>query len=301
MQAHDDDEEALQPHAHIDQQRGHPEGAGQVVAPAEGERDRERGQAGDESVVVAAARGVDREHGVPADECDGQGLAGRNGRDRQARGEHPGCREGLVEPRGGVGGRACDSRDRLGEPCEDRAVDRRRVAPVGAEIRRGRALGEGRRRVHVRVASPLRRDPAVAPVGPGVGGEEERRRQRHELDERRDDEGGLHPRRRAPQERQAGQVRDEGAHEEHEERPGGSLVGRPSVAGHERGAVLPGEQRCRTDETGGCEAGDERRAFPHRPAPAGDPLPCALPPFPPAASPVVSVVSVSVVSGVGAT
>ena len=178
---------------------------------------------------MPAACEVDREHRVPADEDDRERRAAGAPGDGSRRGEHAERGEPLEEPRRGVGRGAGGNGHRLREQGEDRAVDRRRFAPVRADVGRRRALREGRRRVDVGVAAPLARDPAVPPVRPRVGREEQRRGERDELDRDRDEKH--EPKRRAASgERDPGDVRGERQREHDEKRPRGSLVAcEPSV------------------------------------------------------------------------
>ena len=124
-------------------------------------------------------------------------------------------RQALVEPGGRVGRGARQLGDRLRDPGEDGPVDRGRIAPVGAHVPRGGALGEVGRRVDVRVAAALGGDPAVAPVRPGVRREEERRAERDELHERGDDRRlPCTGDRDAPKEQQPDEVAAEGRDQE---------------------------------------------------------------------------------------
>ena len=226
------------------------------------QRDAQRGEPADERIVVPAAGEVDREHRVPGDERRRERRPCRCAGDRRGGDEHGGRREPLEEPGRGVGRGAGEERHGLREQGEHRAVDRRRVAPVGADVVGRGALREVRRGIDVRVAAAVARDPAVAPVRPRVGREEQRRRERDELDRRAEREHDAD--RCAPAHRdEAGEVRDERADQQEEERPRRPL-GRVGAVGRHDGRVVP-PRRGRRD-------GDEderRRAAQHDGGPHG--------------------------------
>ncbi len=223
------------------------------------ERDGRRDERADERVVVASAARVDREHGVPADESRRERRPAGAPRDRDGRGQHGKRGEALEEPGGSVGRGPGDPGDGLGEERERRAVHAGRVPPVGAEVGCRRALGECRRRVDVRVPATLARDPAVAPVRPGVGREKKRRRERNELHGRSDEDCGAERERTATQEDEADEVRDERGGDQAEEEPGGPLYGETTLPRNERRAVAPRRGRRDPDETGCGDARGERR------------------------------------------
>ena len=241
----------------LDERRQRPRASGEVVPAPDRQRDRESGEPADEGVVVASAGDVHGEHGVPADEGGGEGRSRSDARDRHDGDDDRDGGERLEEPRRDVRRVARHERDRLGEQRERGAVHRRPVAPVGAHVGGGGALGEVRRRIDVRVPAAFRPDPAVPPVRPGVRREEERRCERDELDRdgQRDDQS-----RRcdaATKERESRDVRDERGREEDREGPCRSLVGGPAVARDERRALLPGERARTGDQNEGGGSGRE--------------------------------------------
>ena len=234
---------------HRDRERPRDAGEGRTVAHRQ--RDAQRGEPADERVVVPAAGEVDREHRVPGDERHRERRPCRCAGDRRGGNEHGGRREPLEEPGRGVGRGAGEERHGLREQGEHRAVDRRRVAPVGADVVGRGALREVRRGIDVRVAAAVARDPAVAPVRPRVGREEQRRRERDELDRRAEREHDA-DRRAAAHRDEAGEVRDERADQQDEERPRRPLGRVGAVGRHDGRAVPPRRGRRDGDE-------DERR------------------------------------------
>ena len=160
----------------------------------------------EQRIVVPAAREMDGEQRVPADEHECKsGAARQSGSERSCR-EHAKCRDRLVDPCGCIGGRSGRSRQRLRAESEGRPVNRRRVAPVGADEAKSRIVRELVRLRAVRICIVNGSDATVGPVGPGVGREKQRRAERHELHRARDHRNGRKPRRRPACEQDAADV-----------------------------------------------------------------------------------------------
>ncbi len=171
---------------------------------------------------MAARRRVEQHDGVQPERRDGEGRAGgadatshgadheRRRHARRDRDESERVHQG-VQPGGGP-------RDNPREEREQRAVDRRRVHPLGADQRAGQEAREVRRGLHVRVRMMDGRDLPVGDVRVDVTRDEERQQHDREM------EGDGQPERESHRDLAA--PRGPQQHEEPDRPPGDTQHGR---------------------------------------------------------------------------
>ncbi len=159
-----------------------PRSSGERAASGSRKRERAEHERHHESVVVAAAREVDGEQGVPANEGGGVSRAGPEPRGEQDERDHRRRGKPSVRPPSGIGRVADHGGMPLGGEREPRTVGGRCVAPLGAHEGIRGVLRVRARLVRVGVPVVHRANAAVVPVRVHVRGEQHRARERDELD-----------------------------------------------------------------------------------------------------------------------
>ena len=182
----DHEQQERQERRRLDQRsaREDPDRPERAIANDAPRRDRDRQR--HEEVVMAARRGVEQHDGVRAERHDGEGRARRaestrhgadHERRRHARSDRdqPERVHERVQPVGDPGDQAREER-------EQRAVDRRRVHPLGADQLARQVAREVRRGLHVRIRMMDGHDLPVGDVRVDVTRDEERQEHDREME-----------------------------------------------------------------------------------------------------------------------